>query len=188
MLRWRNVGTRWIESSTVNRTWVSHTRVNSTLVVAGPQDEVEKFQWIAESARLTGIGVGPAGLRRAPSAYWRTRWPFSLRSLLRYLPSKQRRSIQPRLPRETFLQIVSRLETVEGIVRVEFRFGVDGRRVILERFLKAIVEVHAALSFVLVLIDKTLTDARVSFVSASGVEHYRLPRARCKALIRREYP
>ena len=163
-----------------------HTRVNSALVVAGPQDDVEKFEAIAKSARLGSIGVAPAGLRRQPPTYWRTRWPFSLRSLLRYLQPKQRRRLQPRLPRETFLQIVSRLETVEGRVRVELRFGAEGRRVILERLLKAIVDVHAALSFVLVVIDRTMTEARASLVIASGVEHYRLPRTRCKALVRRE--
>jgi len=60
-------------------------------------------------------------------------------------------------------------------------------RHVLERLLIEVAKRHDALVFVLVVIDKTLTSSRASLLTASGVERFRLSRARCKTLIRRSY-
>ena len=127
----------------------------------------------------------PAGLRLPAPSYWWKRSPFSPRSLLTYLEAGQRKRFRRRLPRPTSVELLSRLETSEGRVRLEYRMSLADPRDILERLLSEIARTHEALAFVLVVTDKTLTSSRASLLTASGVERFRLSRARCKALIRR---
>ena len=162
--------------------------VNSTLVVAGPQEDVDKFEGIAQSRRLGSVRLPhPAELRLPAPSYWRTKSPFSPRSLLTYLESPQRKRFRRRLPSPTSVELLSRLETFEGRVRLEYRMSIADPRDILARLLSEIARNHGALAFVLVVIDKTLTSSRASLFTASGVERFRLSRARRKALIRGEY-
>ena len=161
--------------------------LNSTLVVAGPQEDVDKFEVTAASRRLGRIPLHPAGLRLPAPPYWRTRSPFSPRSLLRYLDSPQRKRFRRQLPSATSVELFSRLETSEGRVRLEYRMRIADPHDILERLLSEIARTHEALAFVLVVIGRTLTSARASLLTASGVERFRLSRARREALIRREY-
>ena len=161
--------------------------LNSTLVVAGPQEDVDKFEVTAASRRLWRMALHPAGLRLPAPSYWRKRSPFSPRSLLTYLESGQRKRFRRRLPSPRSVELLSRLETSEGRVRLEYRMSIADPRDILERLLSEIARTHEALAFVLVVIDKTLTSSRASLLTASGVERFRLSRARCKALIRRSY-
>ena len=161
--------------------------LNSTLVVAGPQEDVDKFEVTAASRRLWRMALHPAGLRLPAPSYWWKRSPFSPRSLLTYLEAGQRKRFRRRLPKPTSVELLSRLETSEGRVRLEYRMSLADPRGVLERLLSDIARTHAALTFVLVVIDKTLTSSRASLLTASGIERFRLPRARCKTLIRRSY-
>jgi hypothetical protein len=164
-----------------------YERVNSALIVAGPQQDVDRFERIAESRRLGRVGLEYSGLGLPAPTYWRTRSPFSLRSLLTYLESPQRQRLRRLLPSPTSVRLESRLETEAGRVRLEYSMGIAGPREILERLLIEVAGVNATLAFVLVGIDKTLTSSRASLVTGKGVERFRLSRAKCKALIRREY-
>ena len=101
--------------------------------------------------------------------------------------SPQRKRFRRQLPSATSVELFSRLETSEGRVRLEYRMGIADPHDILERLLSEIARTHEALAFVLVVIGRTLTSSRASLLTASGVERFRLSRARRKALIRREY-
>ena len=90
--------------------------LNSTLVVAGPQEDVDKFEVTAASRRLWRMALHPAGLRLPAPPYWRKRSPFSPRSLLTYLEAGQRKRFRRRLPKTTSVELLSRLETSEGRV------------------------------------------------------------------------
>jgi hypothetical protein len=164
-----------------------YQELNATLVVAGPQEEVDRFEVTAASRRLWRMALHPAGLRLPEPSYWRKGSPLSPRSLLTYLESGQRKRFRRRLPVPKSVELLSRLETSEGRLRLEYRMSIADPRNILERLVSEIAKAHEALAFVFVIIDKTLTSSRASLITASAVERFRLSRARCKTIIRRSY-
>jgi hypothetical protein len=165
----------------------AYRRINATLVVAGPQEDIDKFETLAASPRLVGIGLAPAGLRLPESPYWRTRSPFSLVSLLTHLESSRRKRFRHRLPSQKSGELFSRLETLEGRVRLEFRFTTDRGGAVLEQLLCEVARVRPALSFVLVVVARNCTESRASLITASRLERFRLPRRRHEALFRRAF-
>lgn len=165
----------------------AYRRINATLVVAGPQEGIEKFETLAASRRLVGIGLAPAGLRLPESPYWFTRSPFSLDSLLTCLESPRRKRFRHRLRSQKPGELFSRLETLEGRVRLEFRFTTDCGGAVLEQLLREVARVRPALSFVLVVAARNFTQSRSSLITASRLERFHLPRERREALFRRAF-
>jgi hypothetical protein len=162
-----------------------YQELNATLVVAGPQEEVDRFEVTAASRRLWRMALHPAAPRVPEPSYWRKRSPLSPRSLLTYLEPGQRKRFRRRLPVLKSVELLSRLETSEGRVRLEYRMSIADPRGILERLVSEIARAHEALAFVFVIIDKMLTSSRASLITASSVERFRLARARCRTIIRR---
>jgi hypothetical protein len=166
--------------SDTNLNWGIHGRVNTALVAAGSQQEVEAFEDLARSS----LSIRRRSSDRSLEMFG-TRTPLSLRSLMRALrPSRPQ--LRRRLPRERHVEAVSRLETIEGRVRLEWRFGLSGAVHPLEELLREFVRERDEFLFVLATIRKDFTGAKSSLISSAGVWWHRFPMERCKRVLRRE--
>ena len=155
---------------------------NRALVVAGPISEVEVLE-VAASAGFKPIRLSADSIRPVPQ-YWRERPKFSLRSLLRFVEPTRRRRLRRELPREKSALVRSRLETLDGRLRLEYWFNAPGTISSIERLCRQIVTTQSSLSFVVVDLKSRLADGGACLVTAAGTIRYRLPSRRRTAHMR----
>jgi len=158
---------------------------NRGVVVAGPADLVEMVERTAAAGR-TRLIRSSEHVAQELSTQWREKPRFSLGPLLGLVAPATRGQLRPQLPREESPLVVSRLETLDGKLRLEYWFATGGSAAPIERLCRSIVAEHPLLSFVVAALNRGATEARACLIRAEGVERYRLPERRRLAHMRRE--
>src|SRR5262245_61269754 len=119
---------------------------NQALVVAGPTADVEAFEATASErrpqARRRPIGKGAITPDR-----WRTKPALpSLRPLLRLLERLRRRDLRSALPRIRRSRLESRMETIDGKLRLEYWFAVAGPLAAIRRLCREVAAERPSLT------------------------------------------
>ena len=159
--------------------------INRALVVAGPIADVEAFEAMASERRPQ---AGRPLIRRGAVARvrWRTKPAMpSLRPLLRLLERLPRRELRSALPRIRGSRLESRMETIDGKLRLEYWFAAAGPFAAIRRLCRDVAAERPSLTFVIAGVNPNGSAARSFLVSATGGEHYRLPAERRQILVRR---
>jgi hypothetical protein len=77
------------------------------------------------------------------------------------------------------------METIDGKLRLEYRFAVAGPFAAIRRLCRDVAAERPSLTFVIAGVNPNGSAARSFLVSATGGEHYRLPAARRRVHVRR---
>jgi hypothetical protein len=159
--------------------------IDRALVVAGPIADVEAFEALVSEQRsqarrplIRRGAVTPGRWRSKPAL-------SSLRPLLRLLDRLPRRELRSTLPRIRRSHLESRTETVDGRLRLEYRFAAAGSLAVIRRLCRDVAAERPSLSFVIAAANSNGSDARSFLMSATGGEHYRLAPERRQIHVRR---
>jgi hypothetical protein len=157
---------------------------NRVFIVAGPIEDVEVFERAAAAGRLRSLRRSRDSVHAVPE-HWRERPKFSLRPLLRLLAPAVRAQVGRELPNDKNPRVASRLETLDGRLRIEYWFAAAGPIATLERFCRQIVANQPSLAIVVAGVVPTVTRASARLITATGVDRYRLPSVRRLVHMRR---
>ena len=159
--------------------------IDRALVVAGPIADVEAFEARA-SERRRQARRQPIRRGAVTPGRWRTKPALpSLRPLLRLLERLPRRELRSALLRIRGSRLESRMETIDGKLRLEYRFAAAGPFAAIRRLCRDVAAERPSLTFVIAGVNPNGSAARSFLVSATGGEHYRLPPERRQIHVRR---
>src|SRR5688572_31144274 len=122
--------------------------INRALVVAGPIADVEAFEATA-SERRPQARRRPIRRGAVTPGRWRSKPALSsLRPLLRLLERWPRRELRSALPRISGSRLESRMETIDGRLRLEYRFAAAGSFAAIRRLCRDVAAERPSLTFV----------------------------------------
>lgn len=156
----------------------ANERWNCALVVAGPREAIESFEETVRGQRLRRPGATSVEWHEVPEGWFETR-DLGLSSLVTLLPPEGRAGARRALGRRlTEGSLMSRKETAEGRVRLEYHFDIKGEHSGLTNLVKSLSEALPEFTFAIALVDEAITRGFSEHYSTGEVLRSELPPAR----------